>query len=277
MTREEMNRIKAERGYSFKQLSDYSGVPVVTLQKIFSGATANPRKATLDAIEKVLTAEESTYQGKAFQYYKEATPDVMKIAEEAAKYMSKEQGEYTVEDYRALPDEYRVELIDGVIYEMNAPRTVHQDIAFIIHMAFYNYIRAKKKPCKVFEAPVDVQISCDNKTMLQPDVLVVCDRDKIKGFGIYGAPDFILEILSKSTRKKDMTIKLGKYQEAGVLEYWIIDPYKSVLIVYDLQDENYIPAVYPIEGKVPVRITDGDLEIDLEPVAESIRELGSLE
>ncbi|MCQ2501486.1 MAG: Uma2 family endonuclease, partial [Lachnospiraceae bacterium] len=277
MNREEMNRIKEERGYSFKQLAEYSGVPVVTLQKIFSGATANPRKATLDAIERVLVSEENVYQGKAFQYYKEATPNVMAIAEEAAKYLRKEQGNYTIEDYRAIPDQYRVELIDGVIYEMTAPRTVHQDIAAIVHMAFYEHIRKNKKPCKVFEAPTDVQISCDNKTMVQPDVLVVCDRSKIRGFGIYGAPDFILEILSKSTRKKDMTVKLGKYQEAGVREYWIIDPYKSILIVYDLEDEDYIPAVYPVEGKVPVRITGGELEIDLDLVAESIRELGSLE
>lgn len=277
MTREEMNRIKEERGYSYKQLSEYSGVPMVTLQKIFSGTTANPRRATLDAIEKVLRSEEHLYQGKAYRYYQESSGDSSKVTESTASWMQKEQGEFTVEDYYAIPDERRVELIDGVIYDMSSPRTVHQDIASIIHMELYSYIKAKKKPCKVFEAPVDVQICCDNRTMVQPDVLVVCDRDKIKGFGIYGAPDFVLEILSKSTRKKDMTIKLGKYQEAGVREYWIIDPYKEVLIVYNLEDEDYIPMVYPIQGKVPVLISGGELEIDLELVAESIRELGSLE
>ena len=112
----------------------------------------------------------------------------------------------------------------------------------MIHMAFYDYVKKNKKPCRVFEAPVDVQLFCDNKTMVQPDVLVVCDRDKIKGFGIFGAPDFILEILSKSTRKKDMGIKLEKYMEAGVREYWIIDPCKEALITYYFEDENFCPA-----------------------------------
>lgn len=278
MTREEMVRIKEERGYSFKRLSEYTGVPVVTLQKIFSGATVNPRKATLDAIEKVLSADEAIYQGKAYEYASVKSSDLPGVKEEAlAEYtVGKKPGEYTLEDYYALPEDTRVELIDGVFYEMLAPRTVHQDIAFIIHMAFYEYIRKMKKPCKVFEAPVDVQLDCDDKTMVEPDVLVVCDREKIQGFGIYGAPDFVLEILSKSTRKKDMTIKLNKYMEAGVREYWIIDPYKEILITYDFSDEEFVPCVYPLKGSVPVAIFGGDLEIDLEPVAESIRELGSL-
>lgn len=204
MTIEEMNRIKDERGYSFKMLSDYSGVPEVTLQKIFSGTTKNPRVATLDAIEKVLSSEESTYQGNAIKYTMRRSETPLKISEALAEYgVKKKQGEYTLEDYDKIPDEQRVELIDGVFWEMYSPRTVHQDIAAYIHFSFYSFIRSKKKPCKVFEAPMDVQICCDNRNMVQPDVLVICDRDKIKGFGIYGAPDFILEILSKSTRKKE--------------------------------------------------------------------------
>lgn len=186
------------------------------------------------------------------------------------------QGEYTLDDYRALPDEQRVELIDGVFYDMAAPRTVHQDIVFIVHKAFYDHIRKTKKPCKVFESPVDVQLCCDNRTMVQPDVIVICERDKVKGFGIYGAPDFVLEVLSKSTRKKDMSIKLAKYQEAGVKEYWIIDPDKGILITYYFEDENFIPNVHSLTGMMPVAFTGGELQIDLEEIAESIRELGSL-
>jgi Uma2 family endonuclease len=113
--------------------------------------------------------------------------------------------------------------------------------------------------------------------MVQPDVMVICDRNKIKGFGIYGAPDFVLEVLSPSTRRKDMTIKLQKYLEAGVREYWIIDPYKKILITYDFTDEEFVPCVYPLTGSVPVAISEGNLAINLEPVAESIRELESLE
>lgn len=225
----------------------------------------------------VVSGGEDRKQSKPYENTADKNQECSMVKEAAPAYgLQKKQGEYTLEDYYALPDDIRVELIDGVIYDMSSPRTVHQDIAFIIHMALYDYVRKKKKPCKVFEAAVDVQLCCDNKTMVQPDVLVVCDKDKIKGFGIYGAPDFVLEILSKSTRKKDMGIKLEKYMEAGVREYWIIDPYKEILITYDFSDEDFVPCVYPLIGSVPVAITGGDLQIDLEPVAESIRELGSL-
>lgn len=225
----------------------------------------------------VMHGGEDREQSKPYEYTADKNPECFKVKEAVTAYgLKKKQGEYTLEDYYALPDDIRVELIDGVIYDMSSPRTVHQDIAFIIHMALYDYVRKKKKPCKVFEAAVDVQLCCDDKTMVQPDVLVVCDRNKIKGFGIYGAPDFVLEILSKSTRKKDMGIKLEKYMEAGVREYWIIDPYKEILITYDFSDEDFVPCVHPLTGSVPVAITGGDLQIDLEPVAESIRELGSL-
>jgi Uma2 family endonuclease len=276
MTREEMLRIKEDRGYSLKRLSEFTGVPVVTLQKVFSGATPNPRKATLDAIERVLTSDEERYRGKSYEYTSRISDKGMTLNEDIGYNYDLEkelQGEYTLKDYYALPDSRRVELIDGLFYDMASPKTVHQDIIFYIHMSLYEYIRDKKKPCKVFESPVDVQLDCDDKTMLEPDVMVVCDRDKIKEFGIYGAPDFILEVISKSSRQKDMTIKLRKYQAAGVREYWIIDPYKEVLITYDLTDEDYIPNVHPLEGSVPVLISNGELEIDLEPVAESIREL----
>lgn len=278
MTIEEMNRIKEERGYSFKMLSEYSGVPEVTLQKIFSGTTKNPRVATLAAIEKVLLSEESAYQGKAIKYTLRSNETPSRVSEALSAYgIKKKQGEYTLDDYNKLPDEQRVELIDGVFWEMNSPRTVHQDIVSYIHMEFYSFIKAKKKPCKVFESPTDVQICCDNRNMVQPDVLVICDRDKIKGFGIYGAPDFVLEVLSKSTRKKDMSVKLNKYVEAGVREYWIIDPDKKVLITHNFMDEEYLPEIHELTGSVPVAISDGELFIDLEPIMESIEELGGLE
>lgn len=300
MNLREMIEIKEKRGYSYAQLTDYTGIPSVTLQKIFSGKTKNPRKATLDAIEKVLTGDESVYQGKAFSYeLSSELPSGLTVSESLSYavdsnyendnvsgvdqnslngaqggFVEKKQGEYTLDDYYALPDERRVELIDGVIYDMSSPRTVHQDIASIVHINIYNYIKSKKGKCKVFEAAIDVQLDCDNKTMVQPDVLIVCDRDKIKGFGIYGAPDFVLEILSSSTRKKDMGIKLVKYLNAGVKEYWIIDPKKEILITYNFMDEDFVPVVRKLEGTAGLALYDYELQIDLEEIAESIREYG---
>ncbi len=297
MTIDQMRDIRENRGYSYAQLADYTGVPAITIQKIFNGTTKNPRKATLNAIEKVLSAREGLYQGKAYEYEQsgynvENDRDVDQLRDESVAYgasekgktinpdgvkygnPSKRQGEFNLDDYYALPDEQRVELIDGVFYDMSAPRIVHQDISYIIHSAIAIFIRKNKGKCKVFSAPVDVQIDCDNKTMVQPDVIVVCDRDKIKGFGIYGAPDFLVEILSTSTRKKDMTVKLTKYMEAGVREYWIIDPKKRVIITYNFMDEDFVPVIKPLSGEMPVAIFGGELKIKLDEIVESIDEFG---
>ena len=288
MTIKQMREIKEKRGYSYAQLSEYTGVPAITLQKIFSGKTKSPRVATLNAIEKVLGGAEEQFQGKAFEYGKSgySTGDdhgnILREEEpvfgnpDGIKYGNpgKRQGEFTLDDYYALPDEQRVELIDGVFYDMSAPRVVHQDISYVIHSAIADYIKKNKGKCKAFFAPVDVQIDCDDKTMVQPDVLVICDREKIKGFGIYGAPDFLVEILSKSTRKKDMTIKLTKYSEAGVREYWIVDPHKRMLIIYNFMEEDFMPVMMPLKGEAPVAIYDGKLKISLDEIAASIDEFG---
>ena len=282
MTIDQMIEIKENRGYSYSQLSEYTGVPSITLQKIFTGKTKNPRRATLNAIERVLSGDEAEYQGKAYEYgdsaglLMEPSPLATLSSTNDDKYgnPNKKQGEYTLEDYYALPDEQRVELIDGVFYDMSSPRIVHQDISYVIHSAIADYIKKNKGKCKAFFAPVDVQLDCDDKTMVQPDVLVVCDRSKIKGFGIFGAPDFLVEILSKSTRKKDMTIKLYKYQQAGVREYWIVDPYKKCLIIYNFMDEDFVPEVLPLKGEAPVAIYDGKLRISLDEIAASIDEFG---
>lgn len=214
---------------------------------------------------------ENANQSESCKYIMKRYSECSIVKEALSAYgIQKKQGEYTLEDYYTLPDDIRVELIDGVFYDMSSPGIVHQDIAFIIHTALNDYMKKNKKPCRVFEAAVDVQLFCDDKTMVQPDILVVCDLDKIKEFGIYGAPDFILEILSKSTRKKDMGVKFEKYLKAGVREYWMLDPRKKVLITYDFEDEDFVPCVHPLTGSVPVAITGGELQIDLEPVAECI-------
>ena len=98
----------------------------------------------------------------------------------------------------------------------------------------------------VLPSPVSVQLDEDNRTMLQPDVVVCCDRDKILRSHVYGAPDMVIEILSPSTRKKDMGLKLKKYITARVREYWMVDPDKKKVVVYDLE-HNELPAIYGFE------------------------------
>ncbi len=179
---------------------------------------------------------------------------------------------YTIEDYYALPEGIRVELIDGVFYDMPSPSYVHQMIQGCIFTAIYHYIREKKGKCLVFMAPADVQLDCDDKTMVQPDVLIICDKGKIKERCAMGAPDFVAEILSDSTRKKDMTVKLRKYKNAGVREYWLIDEKNDSVVVYNFE-KNDMPVLYGFDSKIPVGIYQGDLEIDF---AEIKKEVGSL-
>ncbi len=148
------------------------------------------------------------------------------MVKEEAAYGVKRQGEYTLEDYYAIPDERRVELIDGVIYDMAAPTFTHQLFNGKLYHRLESFVSGKKGKCIPVVSPIDVQLDCDNKTMVQPDVVVVCDRDKIINRCVYGAPDFVVEVLSPSSTKRDTAIKLRKYKEAGVREYWMIDPDK---------------------------------------------------
>ena len=189
-----------------------------------------------------------------------------RISEPQAAYrVTKKQGEYTLEDYYAWPEEERIELIEGVIYAMSAPTYSHQDIAGEIYFQMRNFFDGKQCGCRPMISPVDVRINRDNKTMVQPDVIILCDKEKRRRWGIDGAPEFLLEILSPSTRKKDITIKPTLYMEAGVREYWIIDPKNKRLIVYDFESKD-ITQILPLQGKQPVGITNGELLIDLDAV-----------
>ncbi len=264
MTLEEMKQIKQERGYSIAQLAELSGIPVGTLQKIFSGETEHPRYATLQALERVLAEDKGNYS------FGGRTSKV----EDALIYEfgdSKRQGEYTLEDYYNLSDERRVELIDGVIYDMASPTFVHQHILGEFFVAIRQFITSKKGDCLPMMAPVDVRLDCDDKTMVQPDVLILCDKSKICKWGIMGAPDFCLEIVFESTSRKDYIKKLQKYTEAGVKEYWILDPIRKVLMTYNWKD-NYMPHMHPLEGKVGMVLYDEELQIDLDAIAALIQD-----
>lgn len=254
MTLEEIRKRKDELGMSAATLAELAHVPIGTVQKILSGETKNPRYATRMAIERIL-----------FEQQKE-TPKLLR--ESPAEYATKrkKQGEYTLEDYYAWPEDQRIELIDGVIYDMSAPTFIHQRFAFHFAHIVQNFIDKKGGSCIPMVSPVDVKLDCDNRTMIQPDALILCDKNKIRRWGIEGAPDFILEVLSDSTRKKDLTIKMKKYINAGVKEYWILDPRDKRLYVYDFRDEG-IPGIYPLSGEVGVRIYNEELKICLDDLA----------
>lgn len=255
MTIEEMKQKKKEFGYTYEQIAELSGLPVGTVQKALGGITKTPRYDTLQALEKVFRQEEK---------YTE------RVGETQASYgRQKKQGEYTLMDYYAIPEDCRAELIDGVIYEMAAPESIHQLISGELFLALKNYVRKNNGKCVVQYAPVDVQLDRDDKTMVQPDILITCDRSKIKKNLIYGAPDFIVEILSPSTRKTDIHLKTTKYSNAGVREYWLVDPDNRRVMVYDFVRDDF-PFIYGFDDQIPVRIFENECVVDFAEISDYI-------
>ena len=215
LTIEEIKQKKTEYGMTNKQLAMVSGVPLGTIQKVLGNVTKSPGLETIKALSAVF--EETPSQRQVVSepeaaYYVPQRGNVI-LAWNTHEY--DRQGEYTIEDYLALPDEQRVELIDGVIYDMSAPTAYHQLIGGELHAQIRNFIRSNKGNCVPFIAPTDVQLNCDNRTMVQPDVMIICNRDKINHKRVFGAPDFVAEVLSPSTKAKDILIKSSKYHDPG--------------------------------------------------------------
>ena len=191
MTISQMMYYKQQKGYSLDKLSELSGVPKGTIQKIFSGETKSPRYETLKALEEVLKPNGITY------------------------------------DY---------------------------------------------EPAGASRSPIDVQLDCDNRTMVQPDVLILCDRSKLLRRCIMGAPDFIIEILSPSTKRKDAHLKLHKYRDAGVREYWLVDLEKERVLVYFFEQDE-LPTIYGADMEIPVGIFGGELKLVMADMFDLLRQI----
>ena len=178
---------------------------------------------------------------------------------------------YTYKDYINWDDSHYWELIDGVPYQMAPASTKHQRVSTKLLLQFGNYLEGK--PCEVFHQPFGVRLPLEDepdefiKNAILPDIVVVCDKDKIDDAGYRGAPDLIVEILSPSTSKRDMDDKFKLYEKAGVKEYWIADPLHNFIKVYILGEDNTYgkSKVYFKGGKIKVSIFP-ELEIDLEKV-----------
>ena len=169
-----------------------------------------------------------------------------------------DDGQFTYADYEKWDDDIRYELIDGHAYMMSAPSMSHQSILIELGRQLANYL--KGKPCKVFLAPCDVCLNGlgdKDKDVVQPDAIIICDESIIEKKRCNGAPDMVVEILSPSTSKMDLFVKLKKYQKTGVREYWIVDPDTQTVNVHILENGQYIIKSYEHDKTIAVAVLDG--------------------
>ena len=311
MNIETMIAIKKEFSISYSAISEASGVPISTVQKVLGGIT-KPRNSTAEALAKALTgfikqgsprwmgavsfeelliSHDYNYILDLLRNYKTADSDYVVNEKsgfnvsgshdnnydlsKAVGFENKSSGEYEVSDYENLPEDIRVELIDGYFYEMEAPTKKHQVILQEILIQLTSQIRKNKGDCKVYMAPSDVQLDESNKTIVQPDLFILCNKDMIKNSRrTVGAPEFIIEVLSESTRKKDMTLKLNIYEACGVKEYWIIDPNKEYIIKYFFENMS-LTNIYTFNDIVPLELYEGKISVDFSEIkSEIIDEFG---
>ena len=172
----------------------------------------------------------------------------------------------TVEQYEALPEDLRVEVFDGVVYDMASPSQEHQTISMELSTVLNTYIRGKKGSCRVFHAPFDVKLSEQPLTIVQPDLMIVCDKDKLDGKRCNGAPDFIIEIVSPGNPADDYIRKLYYYKNAGVREYWIVDPRRKNVTI-NFFEGNMLNVQYSFDSVIKVNIYD-DLYINFSDIDE---------
>ena len=166
------------------------------------------------------------------------------------------QERFTFADCLTWDEDERIEIINGEAFMMATPSRIHQEICFEIGRQLGNFLEGKR--CKVYPAPFGVRLfeqngNCpeDVDTVVEPDISVVCDRDKLDKHGCKGAPDMIVEVLSPSTQRHDQLVKLNLYQRAGVREYWIVDPESRIVRVM-LRDSNGALQIHEVYGRVDV-------------------------
>ncbi|PAV28257.1 hypothetical protein CIL05_17985 [Virgibacillus profundi] len=185
----------------------------------------------------------------------------------------KEDRIYTYADYLSWPEDVRAEIIDGTPYLQAAPSRIHQEILLGLVRQVGDFLDGKE--CKVYPAPFQVVLDPegentdeeDSQNVFEPDITIVCDKSKLDDAGCKGSPDLVMEIISPSTARKDKIEKFNKYEQAGVKEYWIIEPQEKIVSVFTLQENQGYgrPNLYSDEDQVKITIFE-DLKIDLKLV-----------
>lgn len=257
---------KKELHLTDEQLSFMSGITPDRIRDFFNDSTDAAETA---AIMNILdTALEDgfrycTRSGSGTLSDSGTISSIDRLCESVPLYHTDKNGTYTLKDYDALPEDVRAELIDGYLITMDAPTIRHQNIIGELFYYILHYIKTNKGTCRVLPSPLAVRLDNDDKTILEPDLVIICDPKKSDGKRINGAPDFIAEIVSPSSRQRDYMIKFNKYLHAGVREYWIIDPELKQVLVYrfDAPDQPFDKKLYTFHDRIPLSIYE-DLIID---------------
>ena len=176
-----------------------------------------------------------------------------------------EKHRYTYADYLEWEGQERYELIDGEAFMMSSPSVAHQALLMGLSLDFGNWLQGK--PCRVFAAPLDVRLfpkeDKSDRTIVQPDLLVVCDKNKLDKGSVNGPPDLAIEIVSPSNTSSELLRKFNYYLKAKVREYWVIDPELKNVSVHVYENGRYISTTYNDNESIPVTVLEG-LEISLE-------------
>ena len=174
----------------------------------------------------------------------------------------------TLEEYEKLPEDKHIEVFSGIAYNMSSPSQEHQTISMELSTIINTYIRGQNGPCRVFHAQFDVKLEDTPLTIVQPDLMIVCDKSKLDGKRCNGAPDFIIEIVSPGNASDDYIRKLYYYRNAGVREYWIVDPRRKIITVNYFEGEM-LSVQYSFDSVVKVNIYD-DLFIDFSEISKML-------
>jgi len=190
------------------------------------------------------------------------------VCEGAAAYSSQEPLKATYEEFLRLVENSvnRYEYINGIIYLLASPTHHHQSVSSKIYVKLYNWFQGKK--CKPFYSPYDVtmQIGQERNTV-QPDILVICDEEKVDEKGKYhGIPSLVVEVLSQSTKSKDMLVKLELYMKGGVDEFWIVDPESKQVYIYTFKDKEILSLAVSRHSDTAKSIIFDGLEVNVEEI-----------
>ena len=299
MNIEDLKKRKKALKLTVADLAYMAELPLSTVSKIMTGETRNPSYVTIEKLDRILYREEmrsrveayraaiekyvrehpdEDFDGRLFEkmYKKEhglsdapipfAVPaglyDSNRTRNDRGSLAPYRQELLTVDVFRELGEDRNCELLDGYLIFNNAPGITHQVITQNLGYVIDRYIRDHNGNCRMFNVGVNVRLGDRNDTVLIPDIAVICNPDIIDEYGINGAPDWVIEVVSPSTKKRDYNDKMHKYMSSGVKEYWIVDPEKLRVTTY-IEGEPMMAYIYDFEDDIPVYIYDGQLTVSI--------------